>query len=147
MLCLCLCACVLVLVSLKIPTVHGYMSFLSLSLSLSLSLLILSLSLSPSLSLSFDPLCVSVLDETTSNIRPQQMARSSAWRRRFSKHENLTYQALNRFGARHFGVEVNKGKGGVVSRWNLHRGDSLKHSSPVSHHCRWQPVLLALLPA
>ena len=38
-------------------------------------------------------------------------------------------------------------KGGVVSRWNLHRGDSLKHSSPVSHHCRWQPVLLALLPA
>ena len=39
-------------------------------------------------------------------------------------------------------------KGVVVSRLELSRGDSfLIHSDPVSHHCRWQPVLLALLPA
>ena len=29
----------------------------------------------------------------------------------------------------------------------LHRGDCWLHSDPVSHHCRWQLVLPALLPA
>ena len=56
--------------------------------------------------------------------------KSSAWRRRFSKHENLTFQAMEIAKVRGqvrlaLASRLTK-KGGVVSRWYLHRGDDLK---------------------
>ena len=95
------------------------------------------------------------------------LSKTSAWRRRFSNHENLTYQAHELTPeyilpelllaapwsawriCRHDNRKENKEEKGVVMSWrSLHRGDSFwMHSGPESHHCRWQPGLLALFPA